>query len=340
MSHFTLRHRPESIKSWVDSQFTLNSFWLFRLDEVYETVAIHLLSRPGNVLSKEFRRDSRSTLYPERLQYYSCSTKEMIFGCGFRFESPKIDDLEVPPGQNLWGRIVTKIFKTWLRGHEQSPPMDITSLIDGTLRPPPNDTTRKTILLLTDSMGRQVKAIPAGDVVRIGGGVYGDLAGEIQARNLVLSQYKYIIVVCGTNHCRYMNYELWHRSLDELWACLKPALDVNPNTRIIFNTPIWHPRQRYVVDHGRWVTDKFYGVAGVHMFEWHEPRGNPFVLANRSLRRRLFHHDRFHVCHKGFRVLWDAWCSVFEELRAIDFKFSAGYYEVPLMEFEGIMGLD
>jgi hypothetical protein len=316
-----LRRHPDSIKSWAESAgLQLSSAWLFNIDHLYHSVVTYFASLHSNAIRKDLKAYRK--LMRRRsgtLTFFACSVREMVLGCGFRQESAKIKDHELPPGQNLYGKIIRMLYDNYVRKRLPTP-----YSLEGLLRglEGPLRYQLHTILLLSDSMCRQIMSIPGGHIFRHSGGWYDTLANTLFNCPIILNDYRYIIIVCGINVARRYDLRAWHRSWYALFDMLRPVLCGNTQTRVLFHSPIWHPSVRYVVDHGIWIRRMTSEFPTLTFFDWYHPENNPFVTRHRRLNLSLFSkRDRFHLNHKGFRVLWDRMGEVYPELLRLDFKF-------------------
>lgn len=117
---------------------------------------------------------------------------------------------------------MTKIYKDWLN-NTQYECLPLETLI--TLHcPNATNNFRKTVLILSDSQCKYVLSIYNGDVITISGATYKTLARYIYENSINIQDYKYILIHCGINMCRYYEPSKWGQHWHALANALEPAI--------------------------------------------------------------------------------------------------------------------
>lgn len=311
-----LHRRPSEIKHWaLQCGYEPSANVVMNAPTVYSDLVIDQLRRQGNPLKFQFDDLIRRYGTTFSVKFLVCGP-DRVWATGCRepavTENPHGDF----PGFNLYGELLCSIFKQYRSG-----PVDPVFGIRGIMRGDVTldaDNTSKTVLFLSDSIGRQIKTVDSGHFRVISGGTFGRLSDVIVAEGVAHRDFSLMIIHCGINDSQ-RGVPTRERSWLAMEQCLTKWISEGFQAcNIIISLPIPHPSCSDVRSYSSWVETRAVRM-GMNIVNWSRLPSSPFGEHGLS-DLRLYDKDRFHLSHAGFSKLWHQWCDLMPSLSTVGYQ--------------------
>lgn len=333
-----LHKDPSNMHQFLQRHLELSPEWIFKAEMVYRDILAAELAYPNS----KFRRAVDtviSTMGNKPFRFIVCTgNNEMVWACGLRESEAR--RATYFHGQNLYGSILDDLVDAYRRNAVPTE-WGLDALVHTPIYWPL--TLQKTVLIISDSQCRQMKAVRGGKVLSIRSGRYNDALPFLDDPQFNMRQFAIIIVACGTNSAQLLGRNA-RGGLDSevdpwptqraTWAPLRRRLSALKPTggegypKILISNPVPNPGALGLSGHS-FNIQKDIKDSGLMCINWFDRATNPFCFPDGSIAPSMFYEDDpFHLSHHGIRELWKEWIKYLPELRNISFDIRWDFFSV------------
>ena len=299
---------------------------LFESTDIIHEILLDQISIPDSVLnssfsklSEEFDKDSTAQIL------VISSNNEYVWSCGTR-ESPVVSGKPINfPGLNLYGKVCYTLYQEIKSAGDNIVPLR-NSMATWLSRRQILGHPIKTVFVMADSMCRVIKDIECGMSTTVSGGNFRTVAEraqlDLRQSRLRLEDFTYLIVHVGINELKPWSHKHQQRRSRQIMRDFIHTAVVHGTRphRILISLPIPHPDIAGLTEFCAWLEDEIENE-GYCCLNWRSLPIVPFA-DGRDINRRLYHRDRFHINHAGFRSLWSQWIEHLPCLVSLSYKLA------------------
>jgi hypothetical protein len=320
-----IQNNPCQIRPWIGSKKVVSCVdFQIAAPHIYRDILYEQLNQPASPFRAAFIKEIQDVPNKKIDFVVYSSNKDMVYTVGFSkrdYANVLPDDPSI--GFNFYGDHLSKMAKMYRCGKPVPAPTFGGSLVNSRLFMQRSYT--RTVLIVSDSIPRNVKSIQGGYRVSVSGGRYADIAEELEYQwehcGVHIAQFQFVIIVIGVNVIQRESERENIASINPIGNLLIDEARKRTSKDIIFSTPFNHPTVPDARRHVEAVQNYFAGE-NIHVMSWFE-RDNPFIDANGELEMAYSDFkDYFHLSHRGFRLHWLEWCRLIPELMTINYKLS------------------
>ena len=183
----------------------------------------------------------------------------------------------------------------------------------------------KTAALVSDSMFKAASSVEGGSIFYKGGATSKRLAELLIANQVILQEYRFVILCFGTNDAMNVAPYDWEECLEEMVDYLSTLVDHPDGITVIINSGIGSNKWHEVPDYTWWMRMRLRQdlldrhVTNFHFVDWSQPGpDNPFIDNDRNPSVHYMYND--HPNGKGLKVMMKRWIEICPELAYVGLR--------------------